>query len=208
MLWERSFREQRPPFGNFLSLTCIRNFRLISPSSEGDGKEDGTADDEHFALVMGEAIKQYKERLLPPHIDEPFVKLLEGVQKVVDQSNKLYSFRLPGKPAHGPAFIVRFCASRCAVLLLTSRTIHSPEGWLVGRRRLWPVLKLVTRYLIVIHSMLQRPNQSCAQALGPIRWSTLSLVSCNKFTLVTELPRWRQLARFIAERPKTMQSEL
>lgn len=67
---------------------------------------DGTHDDEHFVLIMREALKQYKDRLLPGHIDEPFTGLLDGLQRVIDQCQKLEVRRLPGKPERGPVFKV------------------------------------------------------------------------------------------------------
>jgi hypothetical protein len=70
-----------------------------------DGRGEGAYDDAHFDEIMDVAKQQYKDRLLPAHIDVPFLKLLRGVQKVVRQAQTLDSMRLPGEPQHGPAFI-------------------------------------------------------------------------------------------------------
>jgi len=96
---------------------------LLNP---GDLREDGSKDDIHFGEIMNEALKQYRDRLLPPHMDEPFEKLREGVEKVVKQGQLLEAKALPVLPKHGPRFIV--CATfRIHVTLLLTQSPPSSK---------------------------------------------------------------------------------
>lgn len=65
-------------------------------------KENGDQDDAHLVEIMLGAAAQYKTRLLPTQIDQPFVKLLEGIQKVVDQAKEVAKRASPGELQHGP----------------------------------------------------------------------------------------------------------
>lgn len=74
---------------------------------EHDFRPDGSHDNEHFNQIMDEAINQYKTRLLPANMDEPFVKLLEGIQRNVDEGNLLASKNKPVELTNPVVYVVR-----------------------------------------------------------------------------------------------------
>lgn len=86
---------------------------------------------------MDEAIRQYKERLLPSFIHLPFIFLLAGVQEIVREANMLAASNQPMDLPLEPAFVVR-TFSQIRILILTgiqkknAAMLAAPQEALIG----------------------------------------------------------------------------
>jgi hypothetical protein len=80
---------------------------LVRLILQSDLRPNGAHDNEHFDQIMDEAMTQYKTRLLPVNMHAPFVKLLEGVQKIVTAGKALAKKNKPSELIHPVVYVVR-----------------------------------------------------------------------------------------------------